>query len=259
MENKARILAAEAFGTAVLVLGGLGTAVLAPAAGTVGVALAFGLSVLVAVYVVGPISGGQLNPAVTLALFLTRKIGAARAGFALLGQVVGAALGGFIIWSIGRGSEVFVRGNFGANGYGEHSAGGYGLGGVMVAEMVFTAVLVTVVLMMTNSKYSIPVAGAAAGLTVTIIHLVLGRVDGTSINPARSFAAAIFATGDSDALKQLWVFIVFPLIGAVIAVFLYLMLDDSTLEDTMLDNEALRDVRDIGDKAMDTVVDTLDG
>jgi aquaporin Z len=258
MQNKARILGAEAFGTAVLMIAGVGTAVLAPSVGTLGIALAFGLTWLVMTYVIGPISGAQMNPAVSLALWLTRRISAAHAGFAVIGQVIGAILGGFIVWGIGRGSETFQRGRFAANGFKEHSPGGYGLGGVMVAEMVFTALFVTVVLFTANRKHSVAVAGVASGLMLAVIHLVMMSIDGTSVNPARSVGSAIFADSSSDALKQVWVFILFPLIGGVVAVFLFLMLDETTLEDTLLDNEVLRDIRDVADKGMDAAVDAID-
>ena len=259
MENKARSLGAEAFGTAVLVLGGVGTTLLAPGAGVLGIALAFGLSWMVMTNVIGPISGAQMNPAVTLALLLTRKISAARAGFAVIGQLLGAIIGAFIIWGIGRGSETFTRGRFASNGFRAHSPGGFGVGSVMVAEIIFTAIFVAVVLMTTNRKYSIAVAGVTSGLTLAVLHLIMGRIDGTGLNPARSLATAIFAKSGNEALKQVWLFLVFPLIGAVVAVFLYLALDDATLEDTMLDSELLRDVRDAADKGMDVAVDAIDG
>ena len=258
MQNKARILGAEAFGTGVIMLGGVGTAVLAPSVDALGLAFAFGLAWLVMTYVIGPISGAQMNPAVTLALWLTRRISAAHAGFAVIGQLLGAIIGGFIIWGIGRGTETFQRGSFASNGFKDHSPGRYGLGSVMVTELVFTALFVTVVLFTATRKYSISVAGVASGLTLTVIHLVTMRIDGTSVNPARSIGSAVFATSASDALEQLWVFIVFPLIGGVIAVFLFLMLDDATLEDTLLDNEVLRDVRDAADRGMDAAVDAID-
>ncbi|HRE00338.1 MAG TPA: aquaporin, partial [Ilumatobacteraceae bacterium] len=101
--------------------------------------------------------------------------------------------------------------------------------------------------------------GLTVGLTLTLIHMISIPVDNTSVNPARSFGAALFADGDTDALNQLWAFVVFPLIGAVVGVFVWLMLDDTRLEDTLLDNEALREIRDVADQAMDEVVEATTG
>ncbi len=259
MQNNARILGAEAFGTAVLVLASVGTAVLNPGSGALGVALAAGMAWLVMTYVIGPISGAQMNPAVTLGLVLTRRIGNDKAVMSVVGQLIGAGLAAFTLWSIGTGSDSWTRARFAANGYDEHSSGGFSLGSVMVAEMVFTALLVAVVLLTTTRRFSISLAGAASGLTLFVITLVMAQIDGTGTNPARSIATALFADGNTDALKQLWVFVVFPLIGAVVGVFLFLMLDDATLEDTMLDNEILRSVRDAADSGIDIGVDVLDG
>ncbi len=262
MQNNARILGAEAFGTAVLMMGGPGTAILMPAgdAKVPTVALAFGLSLLVMAYVIGPISGCHINPAVTLGMWLARKVNGAHAFFAVIGQFVGAAVGGFIIWAIARGKDGgFDRGGFASNGFKSHSPGGYGLGSAIVVEIVFTAVLVTVVLFTTSRKFSVGFGGLVAGLTLTLIHLITIPIDNTSVNPARSFGAAIFADGSSDALQQLWVFIVFPLIGGALGVFVWLMLDDSRLEDTLLDVAPLRAVREVADHAIDAAFDTATG
>ena len=261
MQNNARIFGAEAFGTAVLMMGGPGTAVLMPGfeGKQLAVALAFGFSLLIMAYVIGPISGCHINPAVTLGMWLARKVNGAHAFFAVLGQILGAAIGGFIIWGIARGVDTFERGGFASNGYDDHSPAGYGLGSAMVVEVVFTALLVVVVLFTTTRKFSIGFGGIVAGLTLALIHMITIPIDNTSVNPARSFGAAIFADGDSDALNQLWVFIVFPLIGAVVGVFLWLMLDDSRLEDTLLDSEPLRSIRDAADHAIDDAVDTATG
>lgn len=261
MQNNARIFGAEALGTAVLMMGGPGTAILMPAneAKHLAVALAFGFSLLIMAYVIGPISGCHINPAVTLGMWLARKVNGAHAFFAVLGQIFGAALGGFIIWGIARGLKGWDRGSFASNGFDQHSPAGYGLGAAMVVEIVFTALLVVVVLFTTTRKFSIGFGGLVAGLTLTLIHLITIPVDNTSVNPARSFGAAIFADGNSDALNQLWVFIVFPLIGAVVGVFVWLMLDDSRLEDTLLNSEPLRAIRDVADHAIDDAVDTATG
>ncbi len=260
MQNNARILGAEALGTAVLMMGGPGTAVLMPAgdAKVLTVSLAFGFSLLIMAYVIGPICGCHINPAVTLGMWLARKVNGAHAFFAVLGQILGAAIGGFVIWGIARGLDGFERGSFASNGFDEHSPGGYGLGSAIVVEVIFTALLVLVVLFTTTRKFSIGFGGIVAGLTLTLIHMITIPVDNTSVNPARSFGTAIFADS-SDALEQLWVFIVFPLIGAALGVFLWLMIDDSQLEDTLLDAAPLRAVRDAADRAIDTAVDTATG
>jgi aquaporin Z len=261
MQNNARILGAEALGTAVLMMGGPGTAILMPAseAKVLAVALAFGFSLLIMAYTIGPISGCHINPAVTLGMWLARKVNGAHAFFAVIGQILGAAIGGFIIWGIARGRDGFDRGSFASNGFADHSPGGYGLGSVIVAEVIFTALLVTVVLFTTSRKYSVGFGGLVAGLTLALIHLVTIPIDNTSVNPARSFGAAIFAKGSSDALEQLWAFIVFPLLGGVLGVFIWLMIDDNRLEDTLLDIAPLRAVRDVADHAIDEAVDLSTG
>ena len=265
MQKNARILGAEAFGTAVLMMGGPGTAILMQGSDLPGgnqakvlaVSLAFGLSLLVMAYTIGPISGCHINPAVTLGMWLAKKVNGAHAMFAVIGQVIGAAIGGFIIWSIAEGVKGYHRGNFASNGYKNHSPGGYGLGSAIVAEIVFTALLVTVVLFTTSRKYSVGFGGLVAGFTLTLIHLISIPIDNTSVNPARSFGAAIFAESSSDALNQLWVFIVFPLLGGLVGVFIWLMLDDSHLEDTLLDIAPLEAVRDIADHVIEKAVESV--
>lgn len=261
MQNNARILGAEALGTAVLMMGGPGTAILMPdfPGKQLAVALAFGFSLLIMAYVIGPISGCHINPAVTLGMWLARKVNGAHAFFAVIGQILGAAIGGFIIWGIARGVDGFQRGGFASNGFKDHSPGGYGLGSAIIVEIVFTALLVLVVLFTLSRNFSAGFGGLVAGLTLALIHMITIPVDNTSVNPARSFGSAIFADGKSDALEQLWAFIVFPLIGAALGVFLWLMLDDSRLEDTMLDAGPLRAVRDVVDHAIDTAVDAATG
>ncbi len=261
MQNNARIMGAEALGTAVLMMGGPGTAILMPAgeAKVLTVSLAFGFSLLIMAYVIGPISGCHINPAVTFGMWLARKVNGAHAFFAVLGQLLGAAIGGFIIWGIARGLDTFERGSFASNGFDEHSPGGYGLGSAMVVEIIFTALLVLVVLFTTTRAFSIGFGGLVAGLTLALIHMITIPIDNTSVNPARSFGAAIFADGDSEALEQLWVFLIFPLIGAALGVFLWLMLDSARLEDTMLDSAPLRAVRDAADHALDVAVDSATG
>jgi aquaporin Z len=260
MSTNARILGAETLGTAVLMIGGPGSAILAGGdIGLLGISLAFGLSLMIMAYAIGPISGCHINPAVTLAMVLTRKTSKAAAPFYIIGQLLGAAIGGGIIYSIASGTDIFERkGNaFAANGWGDSTANGYGLGSTIVVELVFTALLVFVVLMTTTKKFSPGLGGVCAGMTLTLIHLVTIPIDNTSVNPARSIGAALYSDWDLDPIKQLWAFIVFPLLGAVVGVFAWLFIDDATLEDTMLDAEPLRSVRDAADRVSDKAVDAI--
>jgi aquaporin Z len=218
-----RIAIAEAIGTLILIVGGPGTAILATgeffeagSVGVLGVALAFGLALLVAAYAIGPISGCHINPAVTLGLWLAGKVDAALVPAYVVGQVVGAAVGGLVLWVITGTSDVFEMGvdTFAVNGWDDLSPGGFNFGAMAITEILMTALLVFVVLSTTQRGYSAMIVGVHVGLALTLIHLVSIPVDNTSVNPVRSFAVAIFAGG--DALKQLWAFIVFPLFGAVV-------------------------------------------
>jgi aquaporin Z len=252
-----RILMAELVGTAVLILGGPGSAILAPDIGLLGVALAFGLSLLVMAYVIGPISGCNINPAVTLGLLLAKKIDTGRAIVSWIGQVVGGIIGALIIFLIANSRDGFERGGFASNGWDRD--GFSNLGATILVEIVFTAIFVWVVLTTATPRFPAGMGGLVAGFTLTLIHLVTIPVDNTSVNPARSLATAIFADADPNALGQLWAFIVFPLAGSVVGVLLYLLVDDdTTLEDTMLDSGALRAVRGTATKAGNRAVGAID-
>lgn len=200
----------------VLILGGPGSAVLAGDVICVaGVAAAFGLSLLVMVYTIGEISGCHINPAVTLGMWLHRKVPGNEVPFYVVGQLIGAALGGLVIFSIASGLDGFDgKDGFASNGYDSLSPTGFPLGSAIVVEIVFTALLVRTVLATTHGRFPVGFAGIAIGLVLALIHLVTIPVDNTSVNPARSFATAIFQRG--DALSKLWVFVVFPLIGAAV-------------------------------------------
>ncbi len=228
-QNNGRILAAELVGTAVLMLGGPGVAIIS-GGGVLTIALGFGLSLLVMAYVIGPISGCHINPAVTLGMLLSRKINGGHAVFAWIGQLAGGIGGAAIIYGIQSGKDL-PRGQFAANLW---SGDYYGLGSTIVVEVILTALLVMVVLFTTTRKFAPGMGGLVAGLTLTLIHLISIPVDNTSVNPARSIGTALFADPDFEALQQLWAFIVFPLIGAIVGVILWLILDDTRLEDTML-------------------------
>ncbi|MCA6078028.1 aquaporin Z [Fulvivirga sedimenti] len=216
-------LVAEFIGTFWLVLGGCGSAVLAAAfpdvgIGLLGVSLAFGLTVLTMVYTIGPISGCHLNPAVTFGLWAGGRF----EGKDILSYVVAQVLGGIAaaavlyIISTGNGSSI---GDFAANGYGDHSPGGYGLTAAFVCELVMTFMFLIIILGSTDKKAPAGFAGISIGLALTLIHLISIPVTNTSVNPARSTSQALFV-GDW-AIPQLWLFWVAPIVGAIIAGFIY--------------------------------------
>ncbi len=217
---------AEMVGTFVLVFGGVGSAVLAGShIGFVGVAFAFGLSLLAMVYTIGPISGCHINPAVTFGVLLSRKIGMKDAVMYVIAQIVGAVIGAGLILAIARGIpggyDASV-GGLGANGFGIHSPGMYDMHAAFLAEVILTMFLVITVLGATDIKAPVGFAGLAIGLVLTLIHLVSIPITNTSVNPARSIGPAVFVGG--WAIQQLWLFIVAPLIGAAIAAGIYAVL-----------------------------------
>src|ERR1700747_861760 len=214
---------AELVGTFVLVFGGVGSAVLAGGKiGYLGVALAFGLSLLAMVYTIGPISGCHINPAVTFGMLVSKKIGPTDALAYMVAQVIGAVLAAALmlyVSSSAAGAPNPIASGLGANGYGEHSPGLYSMGAAMLAEIVLTMFLVLTVLGSTDLKAPVGFAGIAIGLVLTLIHLVGIPITNISVNPARSIGPAIFVGG--WALQQLWLFIVAPLIGAALAAIAY--------------------------------------
>jgi aquaporin Z len=217
MTEQARIALAEAFGTGFLVLGGCGTAVLAgDKVGNLGVALAFGLSLLVMAYAIGPVSGCHINPGVTVGLLLTGKTKPSEAPYYIVGQVVGGLVGALLLFIIANGVDGFSAKDtgFASNGYGSHSPGGYELGAVIVAEIIMTALLLFTVMSTFHRKFPAGFGGLAAGLVLALIHLISIPVSNTSVNPARSLSVAVFQAG--WAIEQLWVFIIFPILGAAL-------------------------------------------
>jgi aquaporin Z len=220
----ARKLLAELLGTFWLVLGGCGAAVLAAnfkpetnlGIGLVGVSLAFGLTVLTGAYAFGHISGGHFNPAVTVGLLTAGKV-ERRSVLPYIGsQLVGAVLASGVIAVIAKGQDGFnIReSGFAANGFADHSPGGYSALAAFVAEFVLTAIFVLVILGATRASLPPGFAPIAIGLALTLIHLISIPVTNTSVNPARSTGPAIFAGG--WALSQLWLFWVAPILGAII-------------------------------------------
>lgn len=212
---------AEMIGTMVLVLMGCGSAVFAGAGqpfasvGTLGVAFAFGLSVLVMVYTIGKISGCHINPAITLGMLLSGKISGKDAGMYMVFQVIGAILGSAILFVLAKdsGSTTTLTG---ANGYTDVVP-------AFIAETVFTFIFLLVVLGSTSKGADTKFAGIAIGLALVLIHIVCIPVTGTSVNPARSIGPALFQGG--EALAQLWLFIVAPFLGAAIAAFVWKGID----------------------------------
>ncbi|MDD3196271.1 MAG: aquaporin Z [Paludibacter sp.] len=216
-------LVAEFFGTFWLVLGGCGSAVLAAGfpelgIGFVGVSLAFGLTVLTIAYSLGHISGAHLNPAVTIGLWMGGRVPAKDILPYVVAQIIGgiAAAAVLFVVATGNGNEI---GSFAANGYGEHSPGGYSMFAAIVSELVMTFMFVLIILGATDSRAPKGFAGIAIGLALTLIHLITIPVTNTSVNPARSISQAVFV-GDW-ALSQLWLFIVVPIAGALLAGLVY--------------------------------------
>jgi len=214
-------LAAEFIGTFWLVLGGCGSAVLAAkfpgvGIGLLGVALAFGLTVLTMAYALGHISGGHFNPAVTIGLLLGRRFEAREALPYIVTQVLGAIAAAATLFVVASGKAGFSTSNgFAANGYGAHSPGGYSLTAALVTEIVMTAGFLMVILGVTDRRAPKGFGPLAIGLALTLIHLVSIPVTNTSVNPARSTGQALFVGG--WALSQLWLFWVAPIVGAAIA------------------------------------------
>ncbi|WP_201774475.1 aquaporin Z [Photobacterium angustum] len=220
-----RKLVAEFIGTFWLVLGGCGSAVLAAAypdlgIGFLGVALAFGLTVVTMAYAIGHISGCHLNPAVTVGLWAGNRFPTGEVVPYIISQVLGGIAGAAVLYVIASGHAGFdLAGGFASNGYGEHSPGHYSLLSSFVTEVVMTFMFLFVILGATHKLASPQMAGLAIGLALTLIHLISIPVTNTSVNPARSTGPALFV-GDW-ATSQLWMFWVAPLIGAVLAGLVY--------------------------------------
>ncbi len=217
---------AEFIGTFILVFLGTGTAVVLGGytggtdtgfLGVLAIALAFGLSIVAGAYAIGHISGCHVNPAVSLAVLISGNITVKEFGGYVVAQVLGAFAGSSILAFV-VASSISLEG-FGANGYGELSAVGLNLPGALVIEVILTFIFVLAILGVTSSKATSHMGGIVIGLTLTLVHIIGIPLTGTSVNPARSLAPAIFAGG--DALAQLWVFILAPLVGAALAAIVF--------------------------------------
>jgi aquaporin Z len=224
-------LIAEFMGTLWLVLGGCGSAVLAAAypelgIGFVGVSLAFGLTVLTMAYAIGHVSGCHLNPAVSIGLWMGGRFDKKELLPYIAAQVLGGIAGAGILFVIASGKPGFEVGGFAANGYGDHSPGGYNMMAALVTEMVMTFLFLIIILGSTHSNAPKGFAGIAIGLGLTLIHLISIPVTNTSVNPARSTSQALFA-GDW-ALGQLWLFWLAPIVGAALAGLVYKAISPET-------------------------------
>ncbi|MFC6326500.1 aquaporin [Microbacterium koreense] len=224
--STANKLVAEALGTFLLVFGSIGTALFAgDVVGWLGVSFAFGLTLLAGIYAWGGISGGHFNPAVTFGLAAAGRFSWRDAPGYIVAQLVGGAVATTLLVLIGLfGPDGWLTNaqdaGFASNGFGAHSPAGFGIGAAIIAEVILTGIFVMVILGVTNAKRGNGnVAGLSIGLTLVFIHLVSIPIDNTSVNPARSIATAIY--GGVDALAQLWVFIVFPLVGGLLAGWLH--------------------------------------
>ena len=236
-----RRLAAEFIGTFWLVFGGCGAAVVSAAypqlgIGFLGVAFAFGLTVLSMAYAVGHISGGHFNPAVTLGLWAAGRCSSAHVVPYVIVQIIGAILASAVLWLIASGKPDFALGGFASNGYGDLSPGHYTMTACFIAELVLTFFFLMVIIGTTSRGAAAGFAGIPIGLALTLIHLISIPITNTSVNPARSIAPALFAGG--GYVGQLWLFIVAPIAGALIAGFLgRILYEDSAIVDTVVIEE----------------------
>jgi aquaporin Z len=210
-----RRLAAELIGTFMLVSAVLGGAVVSGNAAGLGVPFAVGLSVMVMIYAVGPISGGHFNPAVTIGFTAAQRFDAKDIVPYVLAEIAGGILAAIVFFVILSGKTGFAAGGYASNGFGAHSPGGYNVVSAFLAELILTAVFVLIIARVTRAKGGAGLmAPVAIGLALTVMHLISIPITNTSVNPARSTATALFAEG--WALQQLWLFWVAPLAGGAI-------------------------------------------
>ena len=223
--SMSRRFTAELIGTFWLVFGGCGTAVIAAGfpkvgVGLLGVALAFGLTLHTMAFAIGTISGCHINPAVTIGLWAGKRFPAREVPTYIVAQLIGAVLASTVLYVIASGAQGFdLSSGFAANGYGDHSPGGYNLASAFVAELVLTFIFLVVILGSTDKRVPVGFAPIPIGLVLTLIHLISIPITNTSVNPARSTGPALFVGG--WALQQLWLFWVAPIAGAAIGGFFY--------------------------------------
>ena len=223
--SMSRRFAAELIGTFWLVFGGCGTAVISAGfpkvgVGLLGVAFAFGLTLLTMAFTIGTISGCHINPAVTIGLWAGKRFPGREVPHYIIAQVLGGILASTVLYIIASGASGFdLSAGFASNGYGDHSPGGYSMGAAFVAEVVLTFMFLIVILGSTDKRAVVGFAPIPIGLVLTLIHLISIPVDNTSVNPARSTGPALFVGG--WALGQLWLFWVAPIMGAAVGGFFY--------------------------------------
>ncbi len=238
---KVRSLVAESLGTALLVFFGVGTATLtfgfkvvgsSTSAGVVATALAFGLVLMALAYSIGPISGCHVNPAVTIGFLVARRISFFDAVGYWIAQFIGAIGGAAALFGMFHLASSYHKSvGLGTDGFGTSSIIGAKAGGAFIAEVVLTFLFVFVILAVTRQSNNGAVAGVVIGLTLTLVHVIGIPIDGTSVNPARSLGPALFVGGTS--LSQLWLFIVAPLVGGVVAALVYLLLYPKSKEENV--------------------------
>jgi aquaporin Z len=213
---------AELIGTFVLVFFGCGSAVVAgKSIGFLGISLAFGIAVLVMVYAIGAISGCHINPAITIAMLVNGKISGKDAGMYIIAQCIGAVIASVLLLAIMTGNPAYniATGGLGQNGFGAASPGGFSMVSGLIAEVILTFIFLMVIFGATSKAAPAGFAGIAIGLSLTTVHLVGIPITGTSVNPARSLGPALVVGGTT--LSQLWLFIIAPIIGAVLAAFVW--------------------------------------
>ncbi len=268
MARPTRLFAAEMLGSAALVGLGLGAMVIAgdprvtgEPIGRLGIAVVFGLTLAALSTALtaasGSPSGVHLNPAVTFAWWLARRRDTPGVLYAVVGQFVGAVLGAVVVWVVASGHAGFVATDgFGQLGWGGRSPEGYGVWAVLVAEVAATAFVVVVSLATGHRRFPPAAAGLGSGLALLVVMAVLLPVDNGGANPARAVASAVVA--GTDAARQVWLFVLAPVIGAVVGVGAWLAVDDTRLEHTRLGNRATVTARDTADRLVDTVLDVVD-
>ncbi len=219
----------ECIGTAVLVLFGCGVATIT-GGDLVSTSLAFGLSIIAMAYVIGNISGCHINPAVSLAMLINKKLTLKEFAFYVIAQVIGAFIGAGLLYFFisSTGIKDISAASLGVNGFGESSALGINLVGAFIVEVILTFVFIYTIIGVTSDESKSSVAGIVIGLTLAFVHLLGIAFTGTSVNPARSLAPAVIVGG--NALKQVWVFIVAPLCGSAIAAYTYKFLNKTKTE-----------------------------
>lgn len=223
---------AEFLGTFALVLVGCGSAVIAGRyIGFTGISFAFGLTVLAMVYAIGPISGCHINPAISIAMLVAGKMKGKDCVMYIIAQCVGAIFAALILLAIASGLDGYSRADngLGQNGFGDFSPGGYSLAACFLAEVVLTALFLFVIFGSTSKNAPKGFAGVSIGFTLVLIHLVGIPITGTSVNPARSLGPALVVW--TDAMKQIWLFIIAPVLGAIVAALIWKLFFDSGAEE----------------------------